>query len=91
VNKNTIPFDTRSPRVTSGIRIGTPAVTTRGFGTDEMDELGELVATVVCSPHDTVALDRVSRRVTEICDRFPVPGIFPPSERLCDNPELAAG
>ena len=83
VNKNAIPFDPRPPRVASGIRIGTPAVTTRGFGHAEMEELGELIAAVIHNLGDEGVYGRVRQRVAEICDRFPVPGIYAPSERAC--------
>jgi len=86
VNKNAIPFDTQSPRVTSGIRIGTPAVTTRGFGHTEMEEIGELIAATVLNLDDEAVHQRVREQVSEICGRFPVPGIFGPSERTCPSP-----
>jgi glycine hydroxymethyltransferase len=87
VNKNTIPFDTQPPRVTSGIRIGTPAVTTRGLGPDEMEELGHLIAAVVLHPRDETVYQQVRDTVAAICDRFPVPGIYPPSEKSCPVPQ----
>jgi glycine hydroxymethyltransferase len=83
VNKNTIPFDPRPPRVASGIRIGTPAVTTRGFGSTEMEEVGELIAAVIHNLGDEAVYQRVRQRVREICSRFPVPGIYPPSAKPC--------
>jgi len=86
VNKNAIPFDARRPRVTSGIRIGTPAVTTRGFGSQEMEEIGDLIAAVVHNLDDEATAQRVRERVAEICERFPVPGIYAPSERQCPAP-----
>jgi glycine hydroxymethyltransferase len=86
VNKNAIPYDPRPVRVASGIRIGTPAVTTRGFGRDEMEEIGALIATVIHNLGHEETMREVRERVAEICDRFPVPGIFPPSERHCPAP-----
>jgi glycine hydroxymethyltransferase len=71
VNKNTIPDDPQSPFVTSGIRLGTPALTTRGMGTAEMRRVAELIDTVLTSPDDaTVA--RVKGAVTELTGRFPL-------------------
>jgi len=75
VNKNLIPYDERPPRVTSGIRLGTPAVTTRGFQEDDVRQVGRLVATVVCNIGDEAVCDRVREAVRELCARFPVPGI----------------
>jgi glycine hydroxymethyltransferase len=72
VNKNTVPGETRSPFVTSGIRIGTPAVTTRGFGTAEMETVGHLVADVLETPDDEVTRERVAARVAELCEANPV-------------------
>ena len=77
-NKNGIPFDTRSPFVTSGIRLGTPAGTTRGFGPTEFREIGQLIAEVIggLSSHgaegDQAAEERVRERVGELCRHFPV-------------------
>ena len=77
-NKNGIPFDTRSPFVTSGIRLGTPAGTTRGFGEDEFRTIGRLISEVVdgLSKHgsdgDAEVEDRVRAKVGELCRAFPV-------------------
>jgi glycine hydroxymethyltransferase len=75
VNKNAIPFDKQPPAYASGIRIGTPAVTTRGFGLPEMEIVGRLIITVLKNHEDTAALERVSAEVRDLCGRFPVPGI----------------
>ncbi len=75
VNKNTIPYDPNKPAVASGIRIGTPAVTTRGMGPAEMERIGELIARTLQSPGDEAAAKEVSADVLELTSRFPVPGI----------------
>jgi len=72
VNKNTIPFDTRPPMVASGIRVGTPAVTTRGMGTPEMEAIGEAIARVLEAPADEAAREGVRRTVRELCAGFPL-------------------
>jgi glycine hydroxymethyltransferase len=74
-NKNEIPFDTRPPAVTSGIRLGTPAVTTRGFGQEEMKLIAALIVKVIRQPDDKQTLDTVREEVAQMCRRFPVPGI----------------
>ena len=69
-NKNTVPFETESAMVTSGLRLGTPAVTTRGMGVEEMREIGELISSAV---HDFDAKqDEIRERVAALCDRFPL-------------------
>jgi len=73
VNKNVIPFDKQSPFLTSGIRIGTPAVTTRGMKEPEMQALAGLIADVLNAPDDSATLDRTVDSVRELTSRFPVP------------------
>lgn len=72
VNKNTIPFETESPFVTSGIRIGTPAVTTRGMGEKEMEKIGGLIAEVIRNINDDAVLAKVKDEVLELCRSFPL-------------------
>jgi glycine hydroxymethyltransferase len=72
VNKNSIPFDERPPAVTSGIRIGTPAATTRGMGEAEMAEIAGIMDEVLSNRHDESALGEFSGRVSALCRRFPV-------------------
>ena len=74
VNKNTVPNDPRSPFVTSGLRMGTPAVTTRGFGEAECRQLSNWIADVLEDITDQSRIDAVRRQVLEICGRFPVYG-----------------
>ncbi|MCW5959470.1 MAG: serine hydroxymethyltransferase [Pyrinomonadaceae bacterium] len=72
VNKNTIPFDTNSPFVASGIRLGTPALTTRGMKEDEMRTVGRLIADIVREPDSEDVKSRVKREVAELTDKFPL-------------------
>ncbi|MEZ7172505.1 serine hydroxymethyltransferase [Sporosarcina sp. OR05] len=72
VNKNTIPFDTESPFVTSGIRIGTPAVTTRGFKEEEMKEVGAIIATLLKNHEDEATKKEAAERVKALTDKFPL-------------------
>jgi glycine hydroxymethyltransferase len=75
VNRNTIPFDPKPPRITSGIRLGTPAVTTRGFGTGEMKHIASLIAKVLSPSGDKHAQEQVRQEVREMCQQFPIPGL----------------
>jgi glycine hydroxymethyltransferase len=72
VNKNTIPFDTNKPFVTSGIRLGTPALTTRGMGEADMREIGRLIAEVLHDPQSADVRRKVRQSVTELTVRFPL-------------------
>jgi len=72
VNKNAVPFDTRSPFVTSGIRIGTPAVTTRGMKEKEMELIGDFIVRALKHPADEQVLRTIAGEVGELCRQFPV-------------------
>ena len=72
VNKNAVPFDQRGPFVTSGIRLGTPYLTTRGLGAEEMRTVAGLIARVLKTPQDAGQLDKVRDRVLELCKAFPL-------------------
>ena len=75
-NKNAIPFDPLPPNTSSGIRLGTPATTTRGFGTGEMRAIARLVTDAITQRDDAAAKARLAAEVAEIVGRFPVPGLF---------------
>lgn len=72
VNKNSIPFDPLPPGKASGIRVGTPAITTRSMGPDEMKLIGSFVSMVLTNPGDKDMIARIKAQVTELCDRFPL-------------------
>jgi glycine hydroxymethyltransferase len=72
VNKNTIPFDQNKPFVASGLRIGTPAVTTRGMKEGEMQEIGRLIASIVREPESEEVRNQVKRGVAELTAKFPL-------------------
>ena len=74
-NKNSIPFDTQSVKLTSGMRFGTPAVTTRGMGEDEMREIGKMLVEVI--KNGEAAVEGVKQRALELCERFP---LYPETE-----------
>ena len=76
-NKNGVPFDPEKPIITSGVRLGTPAGTTRGFGVAEFQEIGNLIGDVLDaigqnSDHSSLTEDRVRGQVRVLCDRFPI-------------------
>lgn len=75
VNKNAIPFDTSPPQVAGGIRLGTPAVTTRGFGPDEMRLIAGLIVKMLTNVGDEKTHNEVRQEVAAISNRFPVPGL----------------
>jgi len=75
VNKNMIPDDPRSPMDPSGIRIGTPAMTTRGMKEDEMRQVSKWINEAILGKDDPATLERIKNEVKEMCERFPVPGI----------------
>jgi glycine hydroxymethyltransferase len=79
VNKNTVPGEKRSPFVASGIRIGTPAMTTRGLGVAESVQVANWIADAIASRDDEEALEAIGRQVRDLCKQFPV---YP--ERLVD-------
>jgi len=75
VNRNSIPFDPKPPRIASGIRLGVPAVTTRGLGVDEIKRIAPLIFRVLSSPNDKHVQKQTREEVKEMCLHFPVPGI----------------
>jgi glycine hydroxymethyltransferase len=73
VNMNMIPFDTRKPMDPSGIRIGTPAITTRGMGPDEMKRIGNWIYEALASPDEPSLHERIRGQVRDLCEHYPVP------------------
>lgn len=71
-NKNTVPFDPESPFVTSGLRLGSPAMTTRGMGVVEFTEIADIIADRLLNPDDQTVATECRRRVAQLCDRFPL-------------------
>ena len=74
VNKNTIPYEKRSPFITSGIRIGTPAMTTRGLGPDEMKLIASWIKSVIEAKGSESTLFKIKSEVKSLCGRFPLYG-----------------
>jgi glycine hydroxymethyltransferase len=73
VNKNMIPYDQRKPMDPSGIRFGTPALTTRGMGTTEMTSIAQWIVQVLGAPEDEGVIGRVKSEIEQLCEQFPVP------------------
>ncbi len=73
INKNMIPYDERKPMDPSGIRLGTPALTTRGMGTGEMQSVGQWILESLKAPEDAVMHERIRGQIRELCKQFPVP------------------
>ena len=71
-NKNTVPFDPESPFVTSGLRLGSPAMTTRGMGAVEFTQIADIIADCLLNPEDNAVTQDCRRRVADLCDRFPL-------------------
>jgi len=71
-NKNTIPYDTQSPFVTSGVRMGTPAVTSRGFDEEAMKEVAAIIALTLKNPEDAAKHEEARQRVAALCQRYPM-------------------
>ena len=72
LNKNAVPYDTRPPAVTSGIRIGTPCVTTRGMREAEMVEIADIIDSALIKRTDEAALSELRTRTRDLCKRFPI-------------------
>ena len=73
--RNALPFDPNPPNVASGIRIGTPATTTRAFGADDLREVGRLIVGCPASRDEPAEQAKIAAEVRDICERFPVPGL----------------
>jgi len=72
VNKNTIPFDKKGPKITSGIRLGTPALSTRGMGVEAMESIAGLIQTVLENPTSRSILESARKVVSELCAAYPI-------------------
>ena len=71
-NKNAVPFDKRGPKVTSGLRLGTPAITTRGIKEQEMKVIAGMIVDVLSDPKDKAVFNRVKSGIKELCEAFPI-------------------
>jgi glycine hydroxymethyltransferase len=74
-NRNAIPFDPRPPKIASGMRFGTPAVTSRGMGKEEMKTIGNWIVKIIAHIDDRNVHNQIREEVAHLCTRFPVPGI----------------
>jgi len=72
VNKNVIPYDERSPAITSGIRLGTPCVTTRGMGSAEMTEISDMISSIIENNNDPETITRLMKKAQSLCVKFPI-------------------
>ncbi len=72
VNKNSIPYDNKPPTITSGIRLGTPCVTTRGMGEAEMDEIAEIISSVLNNLNNLSVISKMKERVNALCNKYPI-------------------
>ena len=72
VNKNMVPYDPRKPMDPSGIRLGTPALTTRGFKEKDMEVVGDLIAETIHNPKKEIVKKEVSKKVRELADKYPI-------------------
>jgi glycine hydroxymethyltransferase len=72
LNKNSIPYDERTPAITSGIRIGTPCVTTRGMGEEEMVNIAEMLHEVLSNVGDSQVIEKIRQEVKQLCLKFPI-------------------
>lgn len=75
VNRNAVPFDNNPPRIAGGIRLGTPAITSRGFDQKETKRLGELIIKVISNINKPEVIQEVREETLEMCRRHPVPGV----------------
>ena len=75
INRNSIPFDPRPALTTSGIRLGTPAITTRGFGSNEIKHLASLIVKIITDINNSTLQNQTREEVIQLCSRFPIPGI----------------